>query len=61
MSNPPRCLAGHVHHIFQILKSPYSLLVWNCAMCTSGPHWMIHECTHCKMKVCQGCSFKANP
>jgi hypothetical protein len=58
MSVPPKCLADHTHR-FEIIKSPYTLLVWNCYMCTSGPHWMIHECVHCKIKICQGCTYKA--
>jgi len=45
-------------HFFKVLKSDTHLIVWNCDMCHSGPHWWIHECTNCQQKACQSCRAK---
>ncbi|KAF1823655.1 uncharacterized protein K489DRAFT_317764 [Dissoconium aciculare CBS 342.82] len=48
----------HCTHSFEALKSTTSLILWNCNMCHSGPHWWIWECQKCKLKVCTPCSEK---
>lgn len=45
-------------HSFSIIKSETNILVWTCAMCSSGPHWFIYECRLCKLKTCRPCSTK---
>ncbi|KAF2453700.1 hypothetical protein BDY21DRAFT_292452 [Lineolata rhizophorae] len=45
-------------HEFHLIKSPYTLIVWRCQTCHSGPHWSIYECKHCKLKVCRDCKDK---
>ena len=45
-------------HSFKEIQSPNSILNWRCSACQSGPHWMIWECLHCKIKRCRPCVAK---
>ena len=45
-------------HSWKEIQSPNSILNWRCAFCQSGPHWMIWECLHCKIKSCRRCIHK---
>jgi hypothetical protein len=45
-------------HSFRMIKSDTSLLLWNCGMCASGPHWAIFECVFCRLKACRPCTYK---
>jgi len=49
----------YCHHSFKIIKSETTLLLWNCGMCGSGPHWFIFECKYCKLKTCRPCAHTA--
>ncbi|KAF2762318.1 hypothetical protein EJ05DRAFT_205445 [Pseudovirgaria hyperparasitica] len=41
--------SGTCQHSFQVIKSDTTLIVWNCQLCHSGPHWYIYECRNlCK-------------
>ena len=42
-------------HSWKEIQSPMSLLSWHCHFCQSGPHWMIWECIHCRVKSCRHC------
>ncbi|KXL46731.1 hypothetical protein M433DRAFT_65301 [Acidomyces richmondensis BFW] len=53
MAKPGKC-----DHAFKMIKSDTSLILWNCNMCHSGPHWYILECSKCKLKLCQRCTTK---
>lgn len=53
MAKPGKC-----EHGFKVIKSDTTLILWNCNMCHSGPHWFIHECSKCKLKACKPCSEK---
>ncbi|KAF1811666.1 hypothetical protein P152DRAFT_398824 [Eremomyces bilateralis CBS 781.70] len=46
-------------HEFVMIKSDTTIVLWNCNLCHSGPHWYIWECTKCKFKACRPCSVKA--
>lgn len=46
-------------HSFKIIKSDTTLVLWNCNMCHSGPHWYIYQCQYCKLKTCRPCANKA--
>ncbi|KAF2503246.1 hypothetical protein BU16DRAFT_448630 [Lophium mytilinum] len=50
---------GSCEHSFTMIKSDTTLIIWNCNMCHSGPHWYIFECKHCKLKTCRPCTTKA--
>ncbi|KAM0724185.1 hypothetical protein Q7P37_000067 [Cladosporium fusiforme] len=54
MAKPGKC-----EHTFKVIKSDTTLILWNCNMCHSGPHWWIYECAKCKLKACKTCSAKA--
>lgn len=54
MANTP----STCRHSFRMIKSDTSLLLWNCGMCASGPHWAIFECSVCKLKACRLCTYK---
>ena len=43
-------------HEFKMLKSESMLVLWNCSLCQSGPHWYIYECSICLTKVCRSCT-----
>ncbi|KAF1345272.1 hypothetical protein BDV97DRAFT_44721 [Delphinella strobiligena] len=50
---------GNCEHRFKSIKSDTTIIMWNCSLCHSGPHWVIFECTKCKVKRCQRCTTKA--
>ncbi|KAF2194303.1 hypothetical protein K469DRAFT_548033 [Zopfia rhizophila CBS 207.26] len=50
---------GSCEHNFKMIKSDTTLILWNCNMCHSGPHWYIYECQNCKLKTCRPCTAKA--
>ncbi|KAF2004787.1 hypothetical protein P154DRAFT_543232 [Amniculicola lignicola CBS 123094] len=50
---------GSCEHSFKMIKSDTTLLLWQCNICTSGPHWYIYECQNCKLKTCRPCTAKA--
>lgn len=52
-------LSAGCAHQFVLLKSDTTLLQWMCAVCHSGPHWMIYECRFCRIKTCRGCMQSA--
>ncbi|KAF8473166.1 hypothetical protein BDZ91DRAFT_651415 [Kalaharituber pfeilii] len=52
-------IPGYCHHSFKIIKSETTLLLWNCGMCHSGPHWFIFECKYCQLKTCRPCTYNA--
>lgn len=54
MAKPGKC-----EHTFKVIKSDTTLILWNCNLCHSGPHWWIYECAKCKLKACQTCMQKA--
>jgi hypothetical protein len=54
MAKPGKC-----EHSFKVIKSDTTLILWNCNMCHSGPHWWIYECAKCKLKACKTCMAKA--
>lgn len=54
MAKPGKC-----EHTFKVIKSDTTLILWNCNMCHSGPHWWIYECAKCKLKTCKTCMAKA--
>ncbi|CAD0110429.1 unnamed protein product [Aureobasidium uvarum] len=41
-------ISGSCEHRFRVIKSDTTLIIWNCSLCHSGPHWFIYECTKCK-------------
>jgi hypothetical protein len=51
--------ASNCTHSFKVIKSDTTLILWNCTMCHSGPHWYIYECSNCKLKTCRPCAAKA--
>lgn len=46
---------GRCPHSFEIIRFDTTLILWNCVICHSGPHWWIYECTKCKFKTCRAC------
>lgn len=46
-------------HQWQLVKSDSTLIQWVCHHCRSGPHWMIFECTFCKLHLCRACTQSA--
>lgn len=55
MAKPGKC-----EHVWRMIKSDTTLVLWNCNRCHSGPHWAIHECIKCKIKTCGTCSQKVS-
>ncbi|KAL5583745.1 hypothetical protein FOVSG1_015096 [Fusarium oxysporum f. sp. vasinfectum] len=49
-------MANACAHQFRMIKSDNTLVQWICQHCRSDPHWMIWECTYCKLHLCQLCS-----
>jgi len=50
--------SGGCQHVWTMLKSDNTLILWNCWWCHSGPHWFIFECQKCKKTACQPCAAK---
>jgi hypothetical protein len=46
-------------HSFKLIKSDTTLVLWNCGLCHSGPHWSIYKCSNCKLETCRPCVSKA--
>ncbi|RMJ17894.1 hypothetical protein BHE90_009300 [Fusarium euwallaceae] len=52
-------MANACAHSFRMIKSDSTLIQWVCQHCRSGPHWMIFECTYCKLHLCRPCTQAA--
>ncbi|CEF86551.1 hypothetical protein IWW34DRAFT_809477 [Fusarium oxysporum f. sp. albedinis] len=52
-------MANACAHQFRMIKSDNTLVQWICQHCRSGPHWMIWECTYCKLHLCRPCTQSA--
>ncbi|KAH6996285.1 hypothetical protein EDB80DRAFT_286599 [Ilyonectria destructans] len=52
-------MANACAHSFRMIKSDSTLIQWVCQHCRSGPHWMIFECTYCKLHLCRVCTQAA--
>nr|CEG03299.1 unnamed protein product [Fusarium pseudograminearum CS5834] len=55
----PDKMANACAHQFRMIKSDSTLVQWICQHCRSGPHWMIWECTYCKLHLCRPCTQSA--
>ncbi|KAJ0146130.1 Uncharacterized protein HZ326_11184 [Fusarium oxysporum f. sp. albedinis] len=55
----PDKMANACAHQFRMIKSDNTLVQWICQHCRSGPHWMIWECTYCKLHLCRPCTQSA--
>ncbi|KAF2787536.1 hypothetical protein K505DRAFT_257503 [Melanomma pulvis-pyrius CBS 109.77] len=51
-------VAAKCRHIFGLIKSDTTLILWNCNLCHSGLHWFIYQCFRCKNKICRNCMHK---
>ncbi|KAH7142424.1 hypothetical protein IWW34DRAFT_635818 [Fusarium oxysporum f. sp. albedinis] len=52
-------MANACAHQFRMIKSDNTLVQWICQHCRYGPHWMIWECTYCKLHLCRPCTQSA--